>query len=282
MRRSIFLSACCLLAAAVAAQSPWARSKAGAYTQLGYHTIPAYTALFGKDGPDIDMIREVSEHTVQFYGEYGLTNRSTVVLSMPYRFTRRGARNPDSPYMFAVEDTGSVSGLGNVSLALRHQFTTGRLAVGGTLRLDFPSDKSNFSAGLRTGFNAFTVQPSISAGMGFARAYWFAYGGYAIRTNHYSHFINAGLEGGVHLGPVWLIGFSEWVGPLRNGSRSLPALDVLTGLYVNDQGWISIGLKGIWEINRFVGVVVSGAGAAAARYVPKSPGLSAAVYFKWD
>ena len=282
MRSTICFILLALLPAALLAQSPWARSKAGFYAQLGYHTIPTYTTLFGADGSDIEMIREVSEQTLQLYGEYGLSKQTSAVLVLPYRMNSRGARNPNNNLMFAQEDTGSISGLGNVSLAIRHQILTGKTALGAQLRIELPSDKSQPNAGLRTGFDALTIQPSMSLGMGYGRAYWFGYGGFAIRTNNYSYYANAGGEAGLKLGPVWLIGFSELVFPLENGSRTLTPLDALTGLYVNDQGWVSIGLKSIWEINRFVGVVVSGAGVAWAKNVPKSPGLSAAVYFKWE
>lgn len=282
IRSLILLILFAFLGVNMAAQSPWARSKAGFYAQLGYHTIPTYTTLFGSGSSDIEMIREVSEQTLQFYGEYGLSSKTTFAISLPYRFNSRGARNPNNPYFFAKEDTGSISGLGNTSMAIRHQFLTGKTAFAGNLRVDLPSDKSQPLAGLQTGFDALTIQPSVSVGMGLGQFYWQAYGGIAFRTNNYSHFVNAGGEAGWKLGPVWLIGFTDAVFSLENGSQKLTPLDALTGLYVNDQGWLSFGLKGIWEINRFVGIVVSGAGVAWAQYVPKSPGLTAAVYFKWD
>jgi hypothetical protein len=73
------------------------------------------------------------------------------------------------------------------------------------------------------------------------------------------------------------------VASVENGARPSPRFsDTLTGLYENNQGWLSPGIKGIWQINRFVGLVVSAGGAAWAQYVPKSPGLGAAVYVKWD
>lgn len=203
--------------------------------------------------------------------------------SLPLVYNRRGASNPDSPNMFAVEDSGHITGLGNASLALRHQFLSGRLALAGTLRVGFPAG-SNYkpSTDLRTGYNALTIQPMLSAGMGFGSLYWFAYGGYGYRSNHYSHFLNAGGELGIHLGKIWLSGFSETVFPLENGTKTLPPIDVLTGLYVNNQGWVSIGVKAAWEINRFIGLNFSGAGVAWAQNVPKSPGLGLGVYFKWE
>ena len=265
----------------LAAQSPWSRSKAGFFVQGSWQTIPTYTTLFGPGSKEIVLERAVSENTFQLYGEYGLSKKTTLVASLPYVINKRGIRNTDSPFLFEVEDSGRIAGLGNATLALRHQFLMGKLALAGTLRVGFPAITDYKSPGLRTGYNALTVLPMVNAGMGFRQLYWFAYGGYGYRSNDYSHFLNFGGEIGLRLGKIWLIGFSETVLPLENGTRTLP-LDNLTGLYVNDQGWVSIGVKAGWEINRFIGLNFSGAGAAWAQNAPKSPGIGLGVYFKWD
>ena len=267
----------------VLAQSPWARSKSGFYAQLGYNFIPTYGTLFGKDGEDIILDHEVSEQQIQLYGEYGLSNKTTLILSLPYVINERGASNPDSPLMFAVEDTGSISGLGNTRFAVRHQFLNGHVALAGTMLvgLPAPADYQPFTE-LSTGYDALLIQPMISIGKGFGRYYAYGYGSYGFRSNDYSHFLNLGVEGGAQLGHFWVIAFSEWLYSLENGSRGLPGLDVLTGLNANDQGWFSFGLKAIWQINRFTGITVSGAGAFGGQYVPKSPGIGISAYFKWD
>jgi len=271
------------LAFSMAAQSPWARNKAGIYAQASYNFIPTYSTLFGVGGDDIVLDHEVSERQIQVYGEYGLTKKTTLILSIPVVFNERGASNPDSTLMFAQEDTGSISGLGNTMFAVRHQFLSGKVALAGTLRMGFPAGATyKPSTDLRTGYDAITIQTMVNVGMGFGKSYGFLYGSYGYRSNNYSHFINFGAEAGIRLGKVWLAGFSDFVYPLENGDRILPGIDVLTGLYVNDQGWLSIGAKAIWEITRFVGITVSGAGAAWAQNVPKSPGVGAGVYFKWD
>lgn len=265
------------------AQSPWARSKAGFYAQAAYQAIPAYGTLFGKNGgEDIVLERKVSENALQFYGEYGLTRRTTLVAALPMVFNRRGDSNPESPFMFAEEDSGSIAGLGNVQLAVRHQFKSGKVAWAGTLRVALPAAGYEKNVDLRTGYGATTVLPMVSAGMGLRRAYWFAYGGYGLRTNDYSHFLNAGAEAGWHFKKVWLIGFSELVYSLENGSRTLATRDVLTGLYTNNQGYWSLGLKTIVEFNRFWGLTASAAGAGWGQYVPKRPGLGVGAYFRWE
>ena len=265
------------------AQSPWARNKAGFYAQAGYNFIPTYATLFGADGTEIVLDHEVSERQIQLYGEYGVTKKSTIICSLPIVFNARGASNPASPFLYAVEDSGSIAGLGNVTVALRHQFLHGKVALAGTLRVGFPAGAPyQPSTDLRTGYDAFTLLPMVNVGMGFRKSYGFLYGGYGYRSNQYSHFLQFGIETGKQVGKFWLIGFSDMVYSLENGSRALAGIDVLTGLYSNDQGWVSLGAKAIWEMNRFVGISLSGAGAIWARHVPKSPGIGAAVYFKWD
>ena len=283
MKRRIYLEvlACLFLCAGAAnAQSPWARSKAGFYAQAGYHFIPRYNVLFGENNTDVVLAREVSEATLQLYGEYGLTRKMTLIASAPYRLMKRSEANP--AFLGFKGRAGSLSGIGNVSLALKRQLLSGPLSLAATLRCDLPANRYDSETDLRLGYDAVTITPSLSAGMGFYRSYWFAYAGYGYRGNSYSHFIDAGFEAGAKLSPLWLIFFSQWVGPFDNGDISRPPSAFYTGLYTDQQGWLSIGMKGIWEINRFTGFVVSFAGAARAQNVPKSPGIGLAWYFKWD
>ena len=262
------------------AQSPWTRSDAGFYTQLAWHTIPTYTSIFGIDGEGRVLDRALSESTLQLYGEYGLSDQTTLVASIPYRFMRSGAFQNNAPAPQTAE--GNFRALGNASVAFRQQLWSRGIQVAGTLRFDLPVDQYDPPTGLRTGYNAFTIVPMVSVGKGFGKAYAFAYGGYGWRSNGYSALMQAGLEGGAKIGPVWLVLFTELIQPFENGSVDVPYRNELTALYIDNQGWWSYGLKGIWEINRFWGIVASGAGAGWAQNVPKNPGLSAGVFFKWD
>ncbi len=282
MRSTIAIVALAWCAASLQAQSPWVRSSKGGYCQLAYHTIPTYSTLFGKDGEAIPLVRYVTENTLQLYGEYGLGSRTTSVISLPFRFHQRGARTPEIPLFILPTESGQISGIGNISLAVRHQILREPLTLSAHFRVDLPSTASQPSTGLRTGFDAFTFLPSISAGKGMGRVYWFAYGGLALRTNDYNHYLNGGGEVGVSAGPLWIIAFLDAVLPFENDARPLRPTRTLTGLYENNQGWLSPGLKAVWQITPQWGVIVSGAGALWAQYVPKSPGVSAAVFFRWE
>lgn len=264
----------------LSAQSPWTRSKAGFYAQAAWHFIPAYESLYSPVLTNQPLDRELSEGTFQLYGEYGITRKTTVIASVPIRFLKAG----DFLENFATPETaqGTLTGLGNVSLGLRQAILTGKVRLTASLRIDIPVDNYDDATGLSAGYNALTALPMLSTGMGLGRGYWFAYAGYGLRTNEFNHFLDIGAEAGYRIKKVWLIGFSEWMHPLENGSVELPFHNRLTGLYVNDQGWLSLGVKGIFEFNRFWGVVVSAAGAADGQWVPKRPGFGFGTYFKWD
>ncbi len=263
-------------------QSPWVRSKAGFFVQAAGQIIPAYTQLYNHPGQSIDLQRAVRERCLQFYGEYGLNRRTTAVITLPFVSNRRGNINPGAPINVPSAPPGTLTGLGNVQLALRHQIGYGRIAFTGTLRIGLPATKNQAPTGLRTGFDALTIAPILSTGIGFRKAYCFIYSGYGWRSNHYSAFLQSGLEAGYHLGRFWLIGFTEYNGSLSNGSQALPAQDVLTGLYVNDQQWGAVGVKTLVAVHRFWGLSASATGAAWGQYVPEKPAFSVGAYFKWD
>jgi hypothetical protein len=154
MRVALVLLTACIGSFATRGQSPWVRPAAGAYVQLGYHTIPTYSRLFGKGGEDLPLVRYVAENTLQLYGEYGLGERTTAVVSLPFRLHQRGARTPEQPLFILPTQPGRISGVGNLSLACAAAVER-PLALSVTLRLDLPSTPEQPTTGLRTGFNAF-------------------------------------------------------------------------------------------------------------------------------
>lgn len=267
-----------LLPLASGAQSPWPRTKAGFYAQASFQAIPTYHTVFDDNNGSAELGRPISEYGVQLYGEYGLGTRTTLVAALPFRMQQSGAaRVPAWPTA-----EGSLTGIGNASLSLRHNFAKGSMPLTVTLRVDLPTNDNDLETGLRAGYNAFTFLPTFSTGRGYGKWYWFGYGGYGIRTNDYSHFIDAGAEAGYHFPGFWLMAFSEWVLPLDNGDLNLGPNNELTRIYVNNQGFGSIGVKTLVAFNRFWGLTASAAGAAWGRNVPAQPAFSGGVYFKWD
>ena len=263
------------------AQSPWTRSRAGFYVQAAWQTIPPYTSLYSESGKTRPLDRRLTENAFQLYGEYGLRRYTTLVVSLPFRFQRAGRflGNTSQP----LTSAGTLSGLGNASLAIRQSLLRGRWPLTGTIRVDVPVNNYNENAGLRTGYHAFTFHSLLSTGRSFPRFYWFVYAGAASRTKGYGPYANAGAETGYRFGKLWTIAFTEVVSPAPDNSQpELSVQNQRTGLYVDDQGYWSLGLKGLYQVRRFWGLTASAAGAGWGRAVPRQPALSLGACFRWD
>jgi hypothetical protein len=280
MKSAFLLSSLLLFSLLLSAQSPWPRSKAGFYAQAAWQFIPTYDAIFDQDAPDNTrkLEREISENAVQLYGEYGISRKTTIWVAVPYRFMKSGDAIADMPQL----EEGSLSGFGNITLAVRQNFSSKNLTFSGQLRVDFPIQSFDDAAGLYTGYDALTVLPTVSVGKGYSKYYWFAYGGWGGRGIWENQFVNVGAEGGAKLGKCWLIAFSELWQNIGSNIYWVPENQELTGLFLPNQSYWSFGAKGIYAFDRFWGIIATGAGAFQGDLVPQRPAFSLGAYFKWD
>jgi hypothetical protein len=276
-----FLAVFPILIPVAGAQSPWLRNKAGLYAQASWQFIPTYEKIFpATTGYTVQPERKLAENTFQLYGEYGLTSQTTVLISLPVRYNTAGVLI--HPAANASTESGGLAGLGNTTLAIRQSLLKTRMPLTLTLRADLPAFSYNDRTGLRTGFPAWTLMPMLSTGLGFGKSYAFAYAGYGYRTHHFSHLLDLGAEAGRRFGKLYLIAFTEWSPTLKNSNTIVPQANRYTSLYINDQCFWSFGFKGIYQFNRFTGIIVSLAGALQAALLPESPGIGFGFYFKWD
>lgn len=263
------------------AQSPWTRGKASFYAQGAWQFIPSYTSIFDKSSETgkRSLERAISENTFQLYGEYGISRKTTVLTSIPFRFLHSGDIVDHAPTGL---NAGSIGGFGNISLALRHNFHSEKLAFSGQIKIDLPNNKKKESTGLRTGFDAFTFLPTLSIGQGYGRAYWFAYAGWGVQGKWTNHFVNTGAEAGLKVKKNWFILFSDF--RWNTGSKAYPVGGnyIKTALFLPTQSYWAFGGKGIFAFHRFWGGVVTAAGAFDGDLVPSQPAFALGVYFKWD
>lgn len=78
-------------------QSPWVTEKGKGYFQLGYTSIGPYSDLFTKTGANYSLTREVTDQTVQLYGEFGLGSNTSIITSVPFKFLEAGALTAANP-----------------------------------------------------------------------------------------------------------------------------------------------------------------------------------------
>ncbi|MEX6626747.1 transporter [Tenacibaculum salmonis] len=250
------------------AQSPWVQKKSKGYTQLSYTSISNYNTLFGE--PQIDLSNEISDNTLQFYGEYGLSEKTSLLVNLPFKLTTSKG----------VISTSNNS-LGNIQIGVKHNFYKKKWLLSGQLAVEANTGTYDKISGLRTGYDAWSFTPLFLAGRGFDKWYIQAFTGFDIRTNKYSSNYKLGGEIGYKTFDwLWIACFLDGVASLNNGNIVVPTQNLNTGLYINNQSYSGFGLKFIGEINDKFGTNLALGGAFSGYNVAKVPAISFGFYYK--
>lgn len=270
-----------LLSISTFSQSPWTQKKGKAYTQLSFTTIPNYDAIFSDT--DQNLFGTYSDNTVQIFGEYGLSDKTSLLVNLPLKFI--AVSDFEDPRIDCVGDCGkdyNTNALGNISLGLKHNFYNKKWVLSGQFSLEANTSTFDAVSGIRTGYDAWSFTPLFLAGRGFGKTYIQAFVGADVRTNDYSSNFKIGGEIGRKLGKkIWLIGFLDISKSLENGDVALPVQQNLTGLYVNDQEYGSFGFKGIGEFTDNFGITAGFGGAFFGNNVAKQAALTFGIYRKF-
>ena len=262
------------------AQSPWTKKKNEGYIQVSYSTIANYTELFGN--PDYSTERKITDNTLQLYGEFGLSDKTTLFASVPLKMVKSGDLVSQSVLALPFTRPESKTALGNVQLGVKHNFYNKKWVLSAQLGIEANTGEYSEASGLRTGYDAWTFTPLFLAGRGFDKWYIQAFTGFDIRTNQYSSAYKLGGEAGYKaVDWLWVAGFLDGVASLKNGDLVIPIANSYTGLYVNNQSYAAFGLKLIGEINEHFGLNAGIGGAVGGRNVAKKPALSAGLYYKF-
>lgn len=277
--KKILIIVALIYSATLVSQSPWTQKKGKFYTQLSFSTISNYNDLFGD--PDYQTEREISDQTFQFYSEYGLSDRTSLLLSVPFKAIQTGSlSNQSMANPLTVE--ASESSLGNIQFGIKHVFSSKNWVISGQFSLEANTGSFAANSGIRTGYDAWSFTPLFLIGKGYGKSYLQGFFGADIRTNGYSSNFKIGGEYGRKLGKsIWLIGFLDISKSFKNGDVILPNSNLATGLYVNNQEFGAFGLKAIGEITEKFGVNAGFGGAFFGNNVAKQLALSLGIYQKF-
>ncbi|WP_299667112.1 hypothetical protein [uncultured Polaribacter sp.] len=260
----------------VLAQSPWTKEKGDLFINLSYTTISDYNVLFGN--PEFVLLRNVTDKTHQIYGEYGFTDQTSLVFSLPLKSIKTVGFNNNASIVFANIEEGSKTSFGNIQLGLKHQFYNNGWVLAGQFVTEINTSSYDDATGIRTGYDAFTFTPQFLVGKSFGKTFLQTHIGADIRTNDYSNNFKVGGEfGGKILKNIWLIGYVDVVKSLNDGNFISPINNLTTGLYVNDQEYGAYGLKGILQLCD-LGITAGFGNAFFGNSVPKQTAISIGIF----
>ncbi|MEM7101967.1 MAG: hypothetical protein AAF502_02475 [Bacteroidota bacterium] len=283
MLRIIFTLGCFIFLTTFAfAQSAWTQPKGGGFAQLGLTSIPKYSSIYTQDGESFNTSREISDKTIQLYGEYGIRDKTTIILAVPLKIVQAGDSSDVADLPISIQD-GTLFGFGNIEIGVRQKLYSGKFELSVQVKGELGTGSFDQPTGLRTGFDTWGLQSLISIGTGIDDGYVFGYVGGGFRTGSYSSYFKTGLEGGyTFFDRVTLAVFLDVLTSFKDGNRFDPIQNIETGLYLNDQQYVAYGFKVLGQITDLIGVSAAFGGAASGNLVPRSPSLNLGVYAKWE
>lgn len=273
------------------AQSAWTQKKGKSYFQAQFNTIPEYGELY-PDNDENDPLfstRLQTQRSLNFYGEYGLTDKTTLITHIPIVYNSSGKLNPDANLFFPtdlppISYTGAeedLLALGNLELGLRQELYNKNIIISAELNTQLNTSSFQEKSGLRTGYDAVSFRPTINIGKGWNKSFLQGFGGATFRTNDYHQSINFGVEYGYKLSSkFWAIGNIIGVLNFEDSEKTLSYIERATYNYVSNQEYVSFGLKFIYEYKESLGFNLGLGGAFTAKNVAKSPSLALGVYTK--
>ncbi len=260
------------------AQSAWSQKKGEIYSHLSYSLISNYSDIYSKTA--YSTTRKISDNTLQLYGEYGLSDKLTLIVSLPLKSISTGTEVAASMLPLSI-DKGSKTALGNVIIGIKHKIFDRKFVLSGQLNMEANTGSSDLDLGIRTGLNAWTFTPTLNFGRGYNNYYVQAFSGIALRTNNYSSNFKLGGEfGWTSIKNITLIGFIDIVASFKNGTVMLPNSTFETALYLNNQEYTAVGLKAVYHFTDNFGFTMGLGGALSANNVPKQLALSGGLFYQ--
>jgi hypothetical protein len=258
----------------------WTQKRGRGFYKLEGRFIYAQR-YFEPDGKIID-IPALSDYTTSFYGEYGLSERFTLVAYVPFykrlALNRRIGR-PSGEVQFAGD---SVSGFADSDAGFRFGIKQNAATVwSARLMLGLPLGENEQKNGLLTGDGEFNQHLALELGHSFypVPMYFSGEAGFNNRTKGFSDEFRYTAElGYTFWGNVTLMMKVLGVASLKNGEDNVRG--GMGGLYANNVSYLALGPSLFYQFNKNFGVTAGVDGATHGRNVLAAPSYSLGIYFK--
>jgi len=257
----------------------WPQEKGSGFFKLGQYMI--YSGYYSTPAGDIVDITSTGFYSTSIYGEYGITDRFTVISYIPF-FVRSTLNRVIDREGNLIQDGDYLNSFGDTDISFKYGIITGKpvvLAASFTLGIPLGESSGGRTGLLQAGDGEFnqmiTLEASASSNSG--KLYGTLLAGFNNRTNNFSEEIRYGIEVGYHLKKFWFINKVVGIKSLFNGDDKQI---VNNGIFNNNMEYLSITPEISFEFGDNMGINVSTGFALYARKVLASPSFSLGAYFK--
>lgn len=264
-----------LMSYTISSAGGWTKKKNEGFFKLSQYVLRA--DKFYNFSKEIVDIRTTSVYTTSVYGEYGLSNKVTVIGYVPFiRSTINELQKRDG----TTDEGDEFNGLGDINIGLKYGLISNSdLALSASLTLGIPSGEpaGGTSQLLQSGDGEFNQMLTIEASHSFYPKNVYASVALAFnnRTKDFSDEIRYGVEVGYGLKDFWFIGRINAVNSLMNGDGGQNGAQ---GIFGNNVEYFSISPEVVYKITERVGVSASIAGALDGRQILANPAFDVGIF----
>lgn len=274
-----------MVSVSVIGGGPWVQPKGKSYFKLSEWWLvfdEHYTSVGLKD-PNVTT----GIFNTFLYGEYGITNKFTVIVSSAL-FSRNYMNNLVSGTSGKTIVAGeAVNYLGDTDLGLKYQLSKSGsktpIALSVVLGLPTGKDASGSMMNLQTGDGELNQIIQFDIGRGFKafnkrQAYYTLYGGFNNRTKNFSEEIRFGVEFGMEFfnQKLWVITRANGVESLKNGATAETVTS--TSIFANNSEYLSYSVEVNQYVSKNIGISAGFASAFRGEIIAASPSFSVGVF----
>ncbi len=255
----------------------WSQPKGKGFLKLSQSMIRA-NSYFSPSGDVLD-ITTTSLYSSSVFMEYGLTDRLTGIVYMPF-FVRSTLNNLETPDGTLIEEGDELNSIGDADVTIKYgliQNSAYVLSASLTLGLPLGEASGGRTQLLQSGDGEFNQMLTFELSRGFSSG-WYAtlLAGFNNRTNNFSDEIRYGGEIGYAKGRFIPILKVYGVAPLVNGDDlGVPN----NGVFSNNIEYLSITPEVLYDINGKFGITASIGLAAYGKRLLAAPNFIAGVYW---
>lgn len=260
----------------------WTESKGSGFLKLAQSAILA-DYIFTADGRVLELPQPINMYTTSVYGVYGLTDRITATIYMPFfvRSTIAAVRNKQTGSTVAGDD---MNAFGDVNIGIKYGIITNKpVVLSGALTLGLPTGETSGGEGgiLQSGDGEFNQLIKLEASHSFYPKPFYAsvLAGFNNRTKGFSDELHFGAEIGVTLNKfVGILKFYNLTS-LYNGVSDAESTN--NTVFSNNTEYFAFTPEILYGFNDQFGINAAAGFAFSAKRILAAPNLSVGLYLKW-
>jgi protein XagA len=257
----------------------WTKAQNSGFYKLDFSRISAADVFNTKS--EVIPFRSITNNITSFYGEYGVTNKFTLIGYVPFLINNQLGELKSTAGAVLLP-SASETNFGDVDLGFRYQlFNKNGISLSANLLLGLPTGNSTQKDGLLTGDGEFNQMLKLAIGTGKTR--WWTQGavGFNNRTKNFSDEFRYDFEFGYKFFNDRLLTILKLNGieSLDNGT----AKENIVGVFSNNVEYAGVGPEILYYVNnkKNVGVSLRIAGSLKGRNILAAPSIAVGAFVQF-